>query len=145
MPSFIYGNHAEKIEHLVENKLFCKFVEGNLVPGGFSKLESEFSKKNMTAQEKYDQFSKLCAGRVFAGRADAPELNIFHSYTLEVLPYWEEFPKRKTEKGDKLSAVDYARLLGREIMISLLDLLDLNPESRFCELDIERFRRCIVK
>jgi hypothetical protein len=38
------------------------------VPNGFSKGESEFSKKNMTLQEKYDEFSKLCSGRVFAGR-----------------------------------------------------------------------------
>jgi len=54
MPSFIYGNHAEKIEHLIENKMFCKLIENNFISGGFSKLESEFSKKNMNVQEKYD-------------------------------------------------------------------------------------------
>ena len=42
----------------------------------------------MTVQEKYDDFSKQGAGRVFAGKADSAEQSIFHSYTLEVLPYW---------------------------------------------------------
>lgn len=50
LPSFIYGNHSEKIEHLIENKMFCKLLEVNFVQGGFSKMESEFSKKNMTLQ-----------------------------------------------------------------------------------------------
>ena len=54
VPSFIYGNHADKFEHTIENKLFCKLIEANFLPGGFSKIESEFSKKNMTVQEKYD-------------------------------------------------------------------------------------------
>lgn len=40
MPSFIYGNHAEKMEYMVENKMFCKLIENNFVSGGFSKLES---------------------------------------------------------------------------------------------------------
>jgi hypothetical protein len=29
-------------------------LEYNFLPNGFSKAESEFSKKNMTTQEKYD-------------------------------------------------------------------------------------------
>lgn len=82
MPSFIYGNHSEKIEYLIENKMFCKLIESNFIPSGFSRIQSEFSKKNMTVQEKYDDFSKLCAGRVFAGSSDLPEMNIFHSYTM---------------------------------------------------------------
>lgn len=82
IPSFLYGNHSDKIEYLIENKMLCKLMQSNFVNGGFSKLESEFSKKNMTVQEKYDEFSKLCAGRVFAGRADTPEQSVFHSYTL---------------------------------------------------------------
>jgi hypothetical protein len=78
--------------------MFCKLLEVNFVQGGFSKIESEFSKKNMTLQEKYDQFSKLCSGRVFAGRSCLPEQSLFHSYTMEVLPYWEEFPRRRNEQ-----------------------------------------------
>lgn len=74
---------------MIENKLFCKMLEGNFLPNGFSKAESEFSKKNMAVQERYDEFSKLCSGRVFAGRSDSNEHLVFHSYTLEVLPYWE--------------------------------------------------------
>lgn len=99
----------------------------------------------MTVQEKYDEFSKLCAGRVFAGTADTPERSVFHSYTLEVLPYWEEFPKRKADTKDKLSATDYARQLGKDMMISLLDLLDMNPESKFSETDLDKIRRNIAK
>jgi hypothetical protein len=38
LPSFIYGNHTEKIEHLIENKVFCKLLELNSMPGGFSKV-----------------------------------------------------------------------------------------------------------
>lgn len=37
LPSFIYGNHTEKIEHAIENKMFCKLIESNFVPNGFSK------------------------------------------------------------------------------------------------------------
>ena len=99
----------------------------------------------MNVQEKYDEFSKLCAGRVFAGRADTPEQSVFHSYTLEVMPYWEEYPKRKTEAKDKLSSTDYARQLGKDMMISLLDLLDMNPESKFSEADLDKIRRNIAK
>lgn len=84
--------------------MFCKLIENNFVSGGFSRIESEFSKKNMMIQEKYDEFSKLCSGRVFAGRADSPEQNVFHSYTLEILPYWEELPRKKGDKTDKGTA-----------------------------------------
>jgi hypothetical protein len=52
---------------------------------------------------------------------------VFHSYTLEILPYWEELSKRKDAKGDKMTTADYARLLGKDLMTGLLDLLDLNP------------------
>ncbi len=37
IPSFIYGNHTEKVDHLIENKLFCKIIEQNFLVGGFSK------------------------------------------------------------------------------------------------------------
>lgn len=37
LPSFIYGNYTDKIEHLIENKTFCKLLEYNFLPNGFSK------------------------------------------------------------------------------------------------------------
>jgi len=40
IPSFIYGNHAERMEYAIENRMFCKLIESNFVNGGFSKLES---------------------------------------------------------------------------------------------------------
>lgn len=50
---------------------------------------------------------------------------------MEVLPYWEEFPRRKNEqRSEKMSATEYAKQLGKNFLISLLDLIDLNPESK---------------
>ncbi len=45
------------------------------------------------------------------------------------------------EKGEKLDAMDYARLLGKAYAVSLLDILDINPESKFIETDMLKLRR----
>jgi hypothetical protein len=59
---------------------------------------------------------------------DKPELSIFHSYTMEILPFWEVYPRRKLEqKTEKINSPEYARLLGKTFLVSILDLLDLNP------------------
>jgi hypothetical protein len=36
-PSFLFGNYTEKISEMTENKLFCKLLENNFIPGAFFK------------------------------------------------------------------------------------------------------------
>jgi hypothetical protein len=41
--------------------------------------------------------------------------------------------------------MDYARQLGRTYGVSILDLLDLNPDSKFNELDLAKMRRQVER
>jgi hypothetical protein len=41
--------------------------------------------------------------------------------------------------------MDYARILGKSFALSLLDLMEINPESRFNEAEMQKLRRHIEK
>ena len=70
---------------------------------------------------------------MFAGRSDHPYQNVFHSYTFEVLPYWEE--GRKRDIAERTSLPGYARSLGRSYLIAISELLQLNPDSKLGPFD----------
>jgi len=48
-------------------------------------------------------------------------------------------------KCDQIDAMEYARQLGRTYGISILDLLDLNPDSKFNDLDFAKIRRQVER
>lgn len=121
---FFYGNSLGFILQ-VEARTFAKILEMN--NRDFNYDSCDFSEKQMTAKEN-NPLEKVTRTKEHCSRiATYRYAHLIHSFTLE-LGYHE----RRDAKivGGQPYTVDSFKKLGQDLLISLLDLFDRNPQSK---------------
>lgn len=122
---FFYGNSLGFVQQ-VEARTFAKILEMN--NENFSYDSCDFSEKQMAAKEN-NPLEKVKRTKEHCSRiATYRYAHLIHSFTLE-LGYHEPKRRIKSQVGIPYT-VDSFRKLGHDLVISLLDLFDRNPQSK---------------
>ena len=152
---FIYGNVLDKLEHQVQNQLFCRLIAMN--SAHFDYEGCLFSREHMQRIDPGDAASGLTAegsGRVSTHIAH----KLVHSYTLECnynsSKYMNEIaptdgdpngkvvtqPSAYSTTSEKYTPYIYAGV-GRACLVALLDIKGQNPCSRIPKSKVKTLER----